>query len=189
MPNKPKRLILTSLLSAVAAALFFLEFPLFPAAAHLKLDFSDLPALFAGILLGPGCGVAVELIKNLIELAVKGVGTQLGFGNIMNFAVGCAFVLPFALLARFRPTEKRGAGRLAAACALSMFLLLAVGVGMNLVFTPLYFRSFLHIELPRAALYGAVGYATALNAIKGAILCAAGIGICGAAPRFGKFLK
>jgi len=177
-------LVLTALLSAIAVVLFLLlKFPVFPAAAHLKMDFSNIPSLLAGILLGPIYGVTVELIRNLIELVTMGVGTQMGFGNIMSFTLGCAFVVPFSLIVR-----KPGTARVAAACAASFVVLLAAGVGMNLIFTPLFFRYFLGQELPKAMLYGMIGYATALNAIKGAVLCASGVLFCRLRPKFQNML-
>ena len=184
MKRNLKALIFTALLAAIATVLFFFpKFPIFPAAAHVKFDFSNIPGLLAAILLGPVYGVTVELIKNLIELITTGVGSQMGFGNIMNFTLGCAFLIPFSLIVR-----KESKTRLAIACVASMAIFLAVGVGMNLIFTPLFFRYFLGTELPKAMLYATVGYATGVNAIKGAILCAAGAVFCRLKPRMQKML-
>ena len=185
MKRKPIiALVLTALLAAIATVLFFFpKFPIFPAAAHVKFDFSNLPGLLAGILLGPLYGVAVELIKNLIELLTTGVGSQMGFGNLMNFTVGCAFILPFSLIVR--KSEKP---RVVIACVTSLLIMLVVGVGMNLVITPLFFRFFLGQDLPRAMLFSVAGYATAVNAIKGAILCAAGVVFCRLKPRMQNML-
>ena len=83
-----KKICIIAMLSAVSFVLFLLEFPVIPSLGHLKLDFSDVPALIAGVLYGPFASVVVEVIKNFIELLVKGVGTQMGFGNLMNFIVG-----------------------------------------------------------------------------------------------------
>lgn len=56
MQKKTVRLVLISLLSAIAFVLMMLEFPIFaaiPGLQHLKLDFGDVPAAFAGALLSP----------------------------------------------------------------------------------------------------------------------------------------
>ena len=45
-------LVATAMLSAVALVLMLLEFPLLPAAPYLKMDFSDVPAVLAGVLFG-----------------------------------------------------------------------------------------------------------------------------------------
>jgi len=176
MQKRLRTIIITALLSAIAVALYFLEFPLFPAAGHLKLDFSDIPALLGAVLFGPGWGVVVELIKNLIEMLVKGIGTQMGFGNLMNFVVGVAFIVPYAFVVRHvrKKSGKASWKALAAASAAGMVTIVAVGLVMNFLITPLFFRCFLNIEISTAMVVGIVGYATALNAIKAAILSAAG---------------
>ncbi|MDR2753049.1 MAG: ECF transporter S component [Oscillospiraceae bacterium] len=181
MSKKLKPLIVTAMLAAVAVVLFFLEFPLFPAAGHLKLDFSDIPALVGALVFGPACGVLIELLKNLIELIIKGVGTQMGFGNLMNFAVGVAFVLPFSLVVRRAKKQGKPVGastRASASCA-GMLALLAAGLAMNFLITPLFFRYFLKIPLTTADVLPVVGFAEALNAIKGAILIGAGCALTG----------
>ena len=179
MSEKLKKLVLAALLSAIALTLFFVEFPLFPfvpAASFLKLDFSDIPALLGAMLLGPGWGVLIELMKNLLQLVVKGAGSQMGFGNVMNFAVGTAFILPFSLI--FRRAQKRDeiAKRdQILASVTGTVSIAAVGVGMNLLIMPLYFRYFVGAQLPMSAILGVVWYATALNAVKGVILSASSL--------------
>ena len=99
-------LAICSMLSAMSFVLMLLEFPVTPPAmGHLKMDFSDIPALFVGVIFGPVYSVIVELVKNLLELVFKGMGTQMGFGNLMNFIVGCAYIVPFSLVLR-RKKEK-----------------------------------------------------------------------------------
>lgn len=175
-PNRPVfRMALTAVLSAMSIGLYYLEFPLFSAMPHLKLDFSDFPALFAGVVIGPWAGVVVELIKNLVEFITKGLSTQLGFGNLMNFAVGCAYVLPVSLLYHaFKKRAEDGvrAARLALACAVGMLAIVAVGLGMNYLVAPLYFRFFLDRPMKPSETVPMLGFATALNAIKAAILSA-----------------
>ena len=63
-----RRLTGIAMLSAVAFALQFLEFPIPIMPAFIKLDFSDLPELLAAFAYGPLAGVAVAGIKNLIHL-------------------------------------------------------------------------------------------------------------------------
>ena len=57
---------ITAMLSAIAFVLMLWEFPVapIPAAAHLKMDLSDIPALFGAIVFGPGAGIIIEFIKN-----------------------------------------------------------------------------------------------------------------------------
>lgn len=89
------------MLAAISLVLYLLlEFPMLPAAPYLKMDFSDVPAAFGAVMFGPVCGLSVELIKNILEMLIRGMGTQMGFGNLQNFLIGCAYVLPYALLYR-----------------------------------------------------------------------------------------
>lgn len=91
--TKTEQLIKVSLLSVIAFLLMFLETPLpfFP--AFLQLDFSDIPAVLGAFALGPVAGVFIELIKNLLHLMLKwNAGSPVG--ELANFIIGTAFVLP-----------------------------------------------------------------------------------------------
>jgi len=86
-------LLKITMLSAIAFILMFLELkvPLFP--EFLKIDISDLPALVGAFAFGPLAGVLVELIKNLLHLLRTSTG---GVGELANFLVGIALVIPAA---------------------------------------------------------------------------------------------
>ncbi|MCI8360634.1 MAG: ECF transporter S component [Clostridiales bacterium] len=165
------RLSVTALLSALGFILMFIEFPLLPMFAYLKMDFSDLPAILGGVLLGPVYGVIIELVKNLLDLLFKGFGSQMGFGNFQNFLVGSAFVLPLSIcLRRFVTPEGYGGKGLALGCGLGSLSLLAVGFLSNLLVAPLYFRFFVGETIPLSGALTAAGAASLFNVIKGAIL-------------------
>ena len=114
---------MTALLSALATVLMMLSFsvPFMP--SFIKLDFSELPALLASFSLGPISGVAVCLIKNLINLPLTTTG---GVGELANFLMGVTFVLPAGLIYRYRKTRlgaliASGSGALAMAlCSLPL---------------------------------------------------------------------
>ncbi len=117
---KTHKLVVTAMLSAAATVLMFLEFsvPLMP--PFIKLDISELPALLASFSLGPGYGVAVCLIKNLINLTHTSTG---GVGELSNFLLGAAFVIPAGLVYRKRKNRQGaltgsvvGAAVMAAVC-------------------------------------------------------------------------
>ena len=160
------RFVTVSMLCAVSFVLYLLEFPLFPGAGHLKLDFSDVPALVGAMIFGPVWGVVVELVKNLIELAVKGVGSQMGFGNLMNFIVGAAYIIPFCLVYKNHKKKKD----LLLAAVLGIVSIVLVGIGANYFIDPPFFKYFLGVTLESIALWSAIWSATALNAIKGVML-------------------
>ena len=94
MQSRTHNLVMTAMLSAVAAILMFLEFsvPIMP--GFIKLDISELPALLASFSLGPVYGGGVCLIKNLINLTHTSTG---GVGELCNFLLGVAFVVPAGL--------------------------------------------------------------------------------------------
>ncbi|MFV0466991.1 MAG: ECF transporter S component [Lachnospiraceae bacterium] len=93
----------TAMLSAVSFILMFFEFwvPFTP--SFLKMDFSDLPALIGTFTFGPVCGILVTLIKNLLHLTTTQSG---GVGELSNFLLGVAFVLPAGLIYKRKRTKK-----------------------------------------------------------------------------------
>ena len=166
--KRTEKIVAVAVLSAVALVLYLLEFPLLPN-NYLKMDFSDLPALIGGVLYGPVAGILIELIKNLLELLFKGIGTTMGFGNFQNFIIGCAYVIPVSLILRKSGSSANG---IAAACAVGGICLIAVGFLSNLLIAPLYFRFFIGQELSMAGAYAAAVTATLFNLLKTAILMA-----------------
>ncbi|MDL2264295.1 ECF transporter S component [Synergistaceae bacterium OttesenSCG-928-I11] len=94
----------TALLGAIAAILIFLNFPLPIFPAFIKMDVSDAPALIAAFAMGPAAGVAVELIKNAVNLTHTSTG---GVGELANFSIGAAFVVPAGLLYKRRKDIRR----------------------------------------------------------------------------------
>ena len=99
-----RNLTVTAMLGAVASVLMFISFcvPLMP--SFIKLDFSELPALLAAFALGPWHGVAVCLIKNLVNVPFTTTG---GVGELSNFLLGACFVIPAGLI--YRRHKSRGA--------------------------------------------------------------------------------
>ncbi len=167
--NKIQRISLIAMLSAISLVLFFLEFPVIPSLSHLKLDFSDIPALVSGVIFGPVSAIVVELVKNLLELIIKGMGTQMGYGNLMNFLVGCAYVVPFSIVYG-KMKKKDGKKGIVLACLAGTATILVVGFFANYIIAPLFFRHFLGITLDSAGIWAAVWGATAINGIKGVML-------------------
>ena len=178
MRNRIINMVTTSMLAAVATVLFiFFKFPIFYAFPYLTFDFSDIPALLAGIICGPVYAVAVELIKNLIELITEGAGKTLGFGNIMNFIVGCAFTVPFSIL--FRRLKWNSAPlKITVGCLAGMVGILLFGIAGNYLIAPLYFKFFVGTALSADDTWKAVVGGTLMNLVKGGTLCAASVPVC-----------
>ncbi|SFH78844.1 Riboflavin transporter FmnP [Pseudobutyrivibrio sp. OR37] len=98
-----RKMTVTAMLSAIAFVLMFLDtaVPIMP--SFIKLDLSELPALMAAFALGPVWGVIVCLIKNLLHLLMTQTG---GVGELSNFILGAAFVLPAGLIYHHKKTKK-----------------------------------------------------------------------------------
>ncbi len=97
-------LTVTAMLSAVAYILMFIDFPIpFLIPAFIKMDISELPALIGSFAFGPVCGIIICLIKNLIHLFITSTG---GVGELSNFLLGVAFVLPAGLIYKHKKSKK-----------------------------------------------------------------------------------
>ncbi|MGN0443476.1 MAG: ECF transporter S component [Acutalibacteraceae bacterium] len=103
MNEKIRKMTFTAMLGAVATVLMFVDFsvPFMP--SFIKMDISELPALLAGFAYGPLSGVCVCLIKNLINLLRT---TTSGVGELSNFMLGVAFILPSSIIYKKMKTRK-----------------------------------------------------------------------------------
>ncbi len=96
MNNTNKKLnksIKIALLASIATILMFIEIPLIPMFAWLKLDLSEVPVLLGAFGYGPLAGVIIEGIKILLHLLLKGTQTG-GAGEIANFLIGISLIVP-----------------------------------------------------------------------------------------------
>lgn len=112
-------LTVTAMLSAVAYILMFLDFsvPFMP--GFIKMDLSELPALIGSFSMGPLCGVMICLVKNVLHLFITTTG---GVGELSNFILGVAFVLPAGLIYKHKKTRKTAlAGSLLGAVIMAVF--------------------------------------------------------------------
>ena len=111
LPSKRKvsstrRLTIIAMMGAIAMVLYMLDFSLpFLAPEFYKLDFSEVPVLLCGFLLGPSAAVACEGLKILLKLLLKGTTTAF-VGDFSNFVIGCALALPAAIIYHAKKTKK-----------------------------------------------------------------------------------
>ena len=82
-----------ALLAAIATILMFIEIPLIPMFAWLKLDLSEVPVLLGAFGYGPLAGVIIEGVNILLHLLLKGTQTG-GAGEIANFLIGISLIVP-----------------------------------------------------------------------------------------------
>ena len=92
-----RTLALVGMLSAVAVVLMTFDIPLPFAPTFYKIDFSEVPVLIGCFTMGPLAGVGIELIKNLLHIVISGTQTA-GVGEVANFLIGCAFIVPAGAL-------------------------------------------------------------------------------------------
>jgi len=100
---KVRQLTVTALMGAMSAVLMFIQLPVpmfMP--SFIKFDLSELPALIASFAIGPLSGACVCLIKNIINLFSTSTG---GVGELSNFILGCAFVVPAGLIYKAKKTK------------------------------------------------------------------------------------
>lgn len=96
-------MIRVAIFSAIAFVIMYLEFPLvafFP--PFLQIDLSEAIVFIGGITMGPLAVVFIELIKNLLHLLLR--GNTGGVGELANFMVGVALILPPVMMYKAKKT-------------------------------------------------------------------------------------
>ncbi|KML13655.1 riboflavin transporter FmnP [Bacillus safensis] len=86
------------MLSSISFVLILLDFPFPGLPAYLKIDFSDIPAIIAILIYGPGAGIAVEALKNVLHYLIQGSMSGVPVGQVANFIAGTLFILPVAFM-------------------------------------------------------------------------------------------
>ena len=92
------------MLGAIAVVLMLFEIPLPFAPSFYEIDFSEVPVLIGCFTMGPMAGVLIELIKIILNLCINGSVTA-GVGEVANFVIGCALVLPAAFIYKRKKTK------------------------------------------------------------------------------------
>jgi len=93
------------MLAAIAFVLMLFEIPLPFAPSFYEIDFSEVPVLIGCFSMGPLAGVLIELVKIILNLCINGTVTA-GVGELANFVIGCALVLPAAFIYKRKKTKK-----------------------------------------------------------------------------------
>ena len=95
-----------AVISALAGIvnLFAVPLPFFP--SFYEMDFSDVIVLIGGFHLGPVAAVAIEAIKQVINVSVNGTVTAF-VGEFANFLMGVALVFPASFLYKRKKSFRR----------------------------------------------------------------------------------
>ena len=89
-----------AVLTALASILFMIEIPV---VAFYKLDLSNLPVLLGAFSMGPVAGLIILGLKSLIGMMHS---TSMYVGELADFIMGAAMVLPAAWLYRRNKSRK-----------------------------------------------------------------------------------
>ena len=89
-----------AVLTALASILFMIEIPV---VAFYKLDLSNLPVLLGAFSMGPAAGTAILFLKSLIGMMHS---TSMYVGELADFIMGAALVLPAAFIYRRKKSRK-----------------------------------------------------------------------------------
>ena len=89
-----------AILAAIAAVLFMIEIPI---VLFYKLDLSSLPVLLGAFAMGPVPGTLILLVKAMLGLLHS---SSQGVGELADFLMGFAMLLPSALVYRHSKSRK-----------------------------------------------------------------------------------
>ena len=126
-----------AILAAAASVLFLLEIPV---VAFYKLDLSNIPVLLGAFAMGPVPGCLILLLKSLIGLLHS---SSAGIGELADFIMGLALVLPVGIYYR-RDKTKKGA---LIGMAIGTLCMIIVSVFVNkFIMLPFYMGAF-HMDM------------------------------------------
>lgn len=124
--NSVNQMVTMAMLAAVSIVLmYFVRFPILPAAPFLEYDMADVPILIGTFLFGPAQGIVLTIIVSLIQgFTVSAASGWIGI--VMHICATGAFVIIAGTIYRVKTTR------------LSAFTGLVLGsIGMTLVMIPL----------------------------------------------------
>lgn len=141
--SRTHKLTVTAMLSAVATVLMFVDFsvPFMP--AFIKMDISELPALLAAFGVGPGYGVAVCLVKNLINCLRTSTGCV---GELCNFLLGAIFAFVAGTVYQSFQKKKTRKGAIIG-CVLGALAMALLSVPLNYYLTYPIYSKFMPIDV------------------------------------------
>lgn len=137
MTDKTKKLVITSMLTALAVITLmvpFLRTPLLPAAPFLEYDAMDVPIMIGALLMGPGAGVAITVVASIIQgITVSGASGI--YGIIQHIIATSAFVAMTAFIYHRNKNEKFG---LLVALICGTIAMAVIMIPANLIVTPFF---------------------------------------------------
>lgn len=105
MKLRTKDLTMIAMLAAICCILMYFDFPLPFMPPFMNFDLAGLVELIGGFAMGPIQAVCIIVLKILLKLATQGT-TSAFTGELQNFILSCAYVLPPVILYHRNKTKK-----------------------------------------------------------------------------------
>lgn len=131
-----KNLTMIAMFSAISAVLMVFEIQLPFSPSFVKFDFSDLPVMLGGFLIGPFAGGIIAFMKVLLHFLLNGT-TSFFVGDLSNLLLTLSFVLPASFIYQQKKTKKTAIQGLLVSIICTS--LLAIIFNLFLIF-PLYLK-------------------------------------------------
>ena len=132
-----------AIFSALSIVLYYIKFPaslvipIFP--EYLDIQFSNLPAIIGGFILGPAGGIAIVVIRTVIKLPFTGT---LGVGELADLIIGIGCVFVGSLVYKIKHNKKGAI--IALLCTFASWLFFAI-IANWLIVIPTYMKLY-HYE-------------------------------------------
>ena len=137
-----------AVLTAVASILFLIEIPV---VAFYKLDLSNIPVLLGAFSMGPVAGLIILALKSVIGLLHS---SSAGVGELADFLMGAAFVLPAAMIYHRNKTRKTAL----IGMGVGTLCMVVVGVLANkFIMLPFYMGAY-HMNMDAILKFANVGF-------------------------------
>ena len=131
-----RRMTLAAVMGAIAFVLIFVNLGVPFLSPVAEFDLSALPELIGGFILGPVGAVMIIVVKLCLKLAIQGTESMFT-GEIQNFLLSVAYVLPAVLYYRRHRTKKGAAVGLAIGAVTSVIV--AIFTNLYIIF-PFYIK-------------------------------------------------
>lgn len=165
---KTRELTEIAILGAVSAILLIFNFRvLFMAPTFYKIDFAETAGLIGAFALGPLPALYIQIVKIVINILIEGGSETMFIGELSNFIMSLAFVIPAAIIYKKERTKK---GAIKALIVGSLSLTLISGPVNYFLIIPAYVK-FMNFPLEAIIGLGAKIYPIITNKFLLVLLC------------------
>ena len=132
-----RRITILGLMAAISIILvYFVHFPIFPAAPFLEYDPADIPIFICTFLFGPWWGLGLTVVVSLIQGFTVSAGSGI-IGVVMHILATGSFALVAGFLYQRNKTRRTAV----TALALGVIVMVAVMSLCNLILTPIFMQT------------------------------------------------